>query len=99
MPDERPWKLDQDSFKEPVKRWVREYEPRLPVILAVREWIRSREDDPLAGVYYVPGFTDYFHGTIPGTYVDGRVVTCAFWLDRDAKLIICDMISTKSWPV
>jgi hypothetical protein len=41
---ERAW-LALD-FDDPVKRWVREYKPRLTAIRSVRDWIRSREADP-----------------------------------------------------
>ena len=66
----------------------------------VREWLRSREEDPFAGIRYVPGIEDYFFGVVPGTMgTDGRVVTCAYWVQRDDRIVRVDMISTVSWPV
>lgn len=100
MPDEpeRGWLLL--DYKEPVRHWLREFSPPLPVIVKVREWLRTREVNPLDGIRYVPGFDDYMFGVVPGTLgEDGRVVTCTFWVDRDNSFIRLDMISTASWPV
>lgn len=100
MPDdpERAWLLL--DYKGPVERWVREYKPSLPVILKVRDWLRSREVHPLDGVRYAPGIKDYYYGVVPGTMgTDGRVVTCNFWVFRDDMVVRVDFLSTVSWPV
>jgi hypothetical protein len=95
---ERAW-LALD-FDDPVKRWVREYKPRLTAIRSLRDWIRSREADPFQGVRLVPGFDNLMFGIIPGTMDDdGRVVTCSYWVYRADRILRCDMISTASWPV
>lgn len=100
MPDEagRDWLLL--DYEEPVKLWVREYAPPLPVLLKVRDWLRARETSPFEGVRYVPGIPDYLFGVIPGTMgPDGRMVTCSFWVDQDNFFVRVDMLSTASWPV
>jgi hypothetical protein len=99
VPDpERAWLAL--GFDDPVKHWVREYAPRLAVIRNVRDWIRSREVDPFAGVRIVPGFDDLFFGIVPGTMGDdGWVVTCSYWVIRADSVVRCDVLSTASWPV
>lgn len=101
MPDgERAWLAL--AFEDPVKRWVREYQPSLPALRAVRDWIRSREVDPFAGVRleYTLSDRSYFFGAIPGTMTaDGRVVTCSYWVFPADGTVRCDMLSTASWPV
>lgn len=94
----RPWLIV--NFEPWLIRWVREYQPPLAVIVAVRAWVKSREENPFAGVNYEPGFDNYLFGAIPNTMDgDGRVVTCAYWVHRDDHVVRCDMISTASWPV
>ena len=92
------WRLD--GFEHWLQVWIGEYSPPLERIRTVREWIQSRETDPLAGVRFVPGFSDYLFGWIPGTLdAADRVVTCTYWLDRAGRAVRCDLIETQSWPV
>ncbi len=68
-------------------------------MVAVRAWLKSREEDPFAGVRNDLGLDNYLFGVIPGTLDDdGRVVTCAYWVHRDDFVVRCDMLSTASWP-
>jgi hypothetical protein len=88
------------DYEEPIRLWVREYAPSLPVLLTVRDWLRSREENPFAGIRYVHGFDNYLFGVIPGTMGDdGRVVTCTYWVFREDWTVRIDMLSTASWPV
>ena len=95
---ERPWLLV--GFDAWITRWVHEYAPSLPVILAVRGWVLSRAENPFKGARFVEDFDNYLFSAVPGSMgPDGRVVTCAYWVFREDWTVRCDMISTASWPV
>jgi hypothetical protein len=94
------WKLE--GFTEWLEIWEKN-EPASAVHDGLRRtviaWIMNRHSDPYQGARRQEGFENYWFGEIPGTYHDGQVVVCSYWIEERTRTVRCDQLGTLSWPV
>lgn len=96
MPDALPWRFA--LFVEAVETWIQLEQPGDDLRLIVLNWVMNRHDDPHRGVHREPGFPDLWFGVIPSTSHNGQVVTCAYFIDEQARVVRASAIASLSPP-
>lgn len=94
-PDDQ-WELD--NFLDVLDRWVELEDPPSAIRRRVTAWLLSRLETPYAGVVRQDGFADLWYGVVPGSWHEGHVVVCSYWIDAHARRLRCDSIATLSSP-
>ena len=87
------------DFLRRLDRWAELEQPDDELRRLVTAWILTRFDEPYQGVRREPGFDNLWFGRVPGSEVGGTVVTCAYWIEEDRKVVRCDSFATLSLPL
>jgi len=98
--DRLEWQLI--GFDEWLEIWELN-EPASGALDALRfvviSWILSRGDDPYKDAQPDPAAPGLWFAEIPGSYHDGQVVVCTYWIEETTHTVRCIMLGTLSWPV
>lgn len=98
MPEPSGWLLEE--FLPRLYVWAEGEQADDDLINVVREWIFTRMDDPYRGAKRSDVADNlWFVKNVPGSYRDGRVVTCAFWIKEREKIVTCDGFASLSVPI
>jgi hypothetical protein len=98
MPPEPDDSWQLENFLEVLDRWIELENPPSNLRRRVTAWLLAQWETPYAGVVRQEGFADLWYGVIPGTWHNGRVVACSYWIDPQRMRIRCDSIATLSSP-
>jgi hypothetical protein len=94
----RPW--TSENFLERFDAWVELESPTEDLCCIVMDWVLTRGEDPYQGAQRVEGFPNLWFGQIPNSHdVDGRVVTCSYWIEESSRTVRCDLFGTLSLPL
>jgi hypothetical protein len=87
------------DFLDQLDAWIDTDKPPQDLINHVTAWIMSRADDPYRGVRREPSFPNLWYVTVPGSYVDGAVVLCSYFIVETLHEVHCKGFGTVGWPV
>lgn len=92
------WRLVR--FIACLDRWAEAEDPDQDTRLAVAAWVMARHDNPYAGVRRMKGEANLWFGRVAGTRrSDGTIVTCAYHILEETKVVRCHAIGRLHLPL
>jgi hypothetical protein len=92
------WRLVR--FLACLDAWADADKPDQDTRLAVVAWVMARHDNPYAGVRRMKGEANLWFGRVAGTRrPDGTIVTCAYHIVEETRVVRCRTIARLHLPL
>lgn len=91
------WELE--GFLDGLDAWIAQETTDGTLRIVVTEWVLGRVNDPYQGVQREPGFPNLWFGVVPGSWRDGEVVVCSYFIFEEQHIVRCDSFATLALPI